>query len=118
MPQEPFSRQTEAGLALHPQNAASGGSAATQRPLAMPEKKIAPSGPSVFPLAKPDLFWLRIFSSPTGWMNSWRAQARSLWGMPGGLGIASAIEPAGGVSPLRGGAGVRRVIHFARVANY
>jgi hypothetical protein len=27
-------------------------------------------------------------------------------GMPGGLGIALAIEPAGGVSPLRGGAGV------------
>ena len=26
--------------------------------------------------------------------------------MPGGLGIASAIEPAGGVSPLRGGAGI------------
>jgi len=33
------------------------------------------------------------------------ALARSLWGMPGGLGIASAIEPAGGDSPLRGGAG-------------
>ena len=36
--------------------------------------------------------------------------ARSLWGMPGGLGIASAIEPAGGVSPLRGGAEVCRIV--------
>jgi len=32
--------------------------------------------------------------------------ARSIGGVPGGLGIAIAIEPAGGVSPLRGGAGV------------
>jgi len=48
-------------------------------------------------LAKPDL------GDPNGSHQEWRAEARSLWGMPGGLGIASAIEPAGGVSPLRGG---------------
>jgi hypothetical protein len=37
--------------------------------------------------------------------NGAREQHAPCGGMPGGLGIASAIEPAGGVSPLRGGAG-------------
>ena len=57
--------------------------------------------------------WNPSLSSPTGWINFRAREARSLWGMPGGLGIASAIEPAGGVSPLRGGAEVspRQVIH-------
>jgi hypothetical protein len=41
-------------------------------------------------------------------------------GMPGGLGIASAIEPAGGVSPLRGGAEVCELWSYQPkvVANY
>src|SRR3984957_8227621 len=52
----------------------------------------------------------RSFCQTGFWRPVWVAPriargARSLWGMPGGLGIASAIEPAGGVSPLRGGVG-------------
>jgi hypothetical protein len=39
-------------------------------------------------------------------------RARSLWGMPGGSGIASAIEPAGGVSPLRGGAEIPWTMNY------
>ena len=34
------------------------------------------------------------------------ARSAHLVGYAGGLGIALAIEPAGGVSPLRGGAGM------------
>jgi hypothetical protein len=55
------------------------------------------------------VFRIRVppsLQGPTGWINFRACAARSLWGVPGGLGIASAIEPAGGVSPLRGGAGV------------
>ena len=63
-----------------------------------PEPGVPPSDSGRFLFAKPD------FSAPNGAHEGWRALARSLWGMPGGLGIASAIEPAGGVSPLRGGA--------------
>ncbi len=49
--------------------------------------------------AKPD------FGDPDGsQLKVARGSALLLGGMPGGLGIASAIEPAGGFSPLRGGA--------------
>jgi len=41
-----------------------------------------------------------------GRRQSARDSALDLGGMPGGLGIAVAIEPVGGVSPLRGGAGM------------
>lgn len=65
------------------------------------------------------LFWIysgsdfRILASPSGWINSWRAQRAPCGVCRVGLGIASAIEPAGGESPLRGGAEVspRQVIH-------
>ena len=60
-PQEPFSRQIEAGLAPHPQNTALERSAATQRPLAPPERKNGLSGFSVFSLeALLDLFRFRV----------------------------------------------------------
>jgi hypothetical protein len=108
-PQEPFSREIEAGLVPHPQNTALGRSAAPQTSLAPPERKSGLSGFFVFPLeALLDLFRgssSEVFPAQRGWINFRACAARSLWGMPGGLGIASAIEPAGGASPLRGGAG-------------
>jgi hypothetical protein len=56
------------------------------------------SGPS---LAKPDL---DLATREGRFMEVRARSALDLGGMPGGLGIAVAIEPAGGVSPLRGGA--------------
>jgi hypothetical protein len=50
----------------------------------------------------------RFLPSPTQWGSGSMQGARErahCGGMPGGLGIAVAIEPAGGASPLRGGAG-------------
>ena len=58
------------------------------------------SGPS---LAKPDL---DLATREGRFMEVRARSALDLGGMPGGLGIAVAIEPAGGVSPLRGGAEV------------
>ena len=49
--------------------------------------------------AKPDL------GDPDGSHQNC-ALARSFWGYAGWVGDRVAIEPAGGVSPLRGGAGV------------
>ena len=51
----------------------------------------------------------RILATRMGRTENGARSALLLGGMPGGLGIASAIEPAGGVSPLRGGAEVCRM---------
>ena len=61
------------------------------------------------PISRQSLFCQTGFQRPVWVAPKMARVARSLWGMPGGLGIASAIEPAGGVSPLRGGAGVCRM---------
>ena len=64
--------------------------------------------------AKPD------FGDPDGAHKNRARQRARFGGMPGGLGIAIAIEPAGGVSPLRGGAGVWEILSYRqkRSANY
>ena len=101
-PQEPFSLKTETGLALPPPNAASGcpcggvnthsqrqGGKTTSPGLHL----CSPCQTGFIPSSGDS-----SLSSPTGWMNAGRA-SRSLWGMPGGLGIASAIEPGRGREP-------------------
>jgi hypothetical protein len=67
-----------------------------------------PGGLRSFP-RKPDLLRSGFFPAPPRGLEGWDGALAPLilfGGMPGGLGIASAIEPAGGESPLRGGAGV------------
>ena len=56
-------------------------------------------------LAEPDLDLFRVLAAQRA-AEFIARKARSLWGYAGWAGDREAIEPAGGVSPLRGGADV------------